>query len=368
MIKLGQLKKGKPLLDKDVYGFRINIARKVIRGVKKKTRNHIMTTGGMVENQETGLLVRKENEELRRQIAIIPNKRMDDLHPREKKTVDYVEKNPGTNKEEIISYLTNEGIGSRMTIRKAIANLIEYGMISQRRATDKPNNQVLELYINEDSVFLSVYRELDKFKNLFFDRIEKIRQKDLDQNTWVEIDALLVHLVYICLHVLGAYLFYFFLRWPTQIYDVAIRNKLYAIIIYRIVEIQSKLSEVFFIKSTAIQKYYSVLPSEIDDPAPILATFCSHMGVLKPDTIVKILEDYKKCNAHEEIIPLIDSAWKIGCDAYLWQLPLRTVLPEDFHKLQNFRLAIEAYTKERNLKVSSEIWEVLEPLRKQQHE
>lgn len=34
-IKLGHLKKGKPLLDKEVYGFRINIARKVIRGVKK---------------------------------------------------------------------------------------------------------------------------------------------------------------------------------------------------------------------------------------------------------------------------------------------------------------------------------------------
>jgi uncharacterized protein YeaO (DUF488 family) len=35
MIKLGQLKKGKPLLDKDLYGLRINIARRIIRGVKK---------------------------------------------------------------------------------------------------------------------------------------------------------------------------------------------------------------------------------------------------------------------------------------------------------------------------------------------
>jgi uncharacterized protein YeaO (DUF488 family) len=35
MIKLGQLKKGKPLLDKDLYGLRINIARSIIRGIKK---------------------------------------------------------------------------------------------------------------------------------------------------------------------------------------------------------------------------------------------------------------------------------------------------------------------------------------------
>jgi hypothetical protein len=37
-IKLGQLKKGKPLLDKDVYGFRINIMRGkgALRYVKKQ--------------------------------------------------------------------------------------------------------------------------------------------------------------------------------------------------------------------------------------------------------------------------------------------------------------------------------------------
>jgi uncharacterized protein YeaO (DUF488 family) len=36
-IKLGQLKKGKPLLDKDVYGFRINIMRGIgaLRGINK---------------------------------------------------------------------------------------------------------------------------------------------------------------------------------------------------------------------------------------------------------------------------------------------------------------------------------------------
>lgn len=54
-IKLGHLKKGKPLLD-EVYGFRINIARKVIRGVKKQIRNYIMMTGGMAENLEIQIL------------------------------------------------------------------------------------------------------------------------------------------------------------------------------------------------------------------------------------------------------------------------------------------------------------------------
>jgi uncharacterized protein YeaO (DUF488 family) len=35
-IKLGQLKKDHPLKDKQVYGLRVNIARRVIRGLKKQ--------------------------------------------------------------------------------------------------------------------------------------------------------------------------------------------------------------------------------------------------------------------------------------------------------------------------------------------
>jgi hypothetical protein len=49
--------------------------------------------------------LRRENEQLRRQIAILPNKKMDDLLPMEKATLDYIEKNPGTNKEGVVYYL-----------------------------------------------------------------------------------------------------------------------------------------------------------------------------------------------------------------------------------------------------------------------
>ena len=89
--------------------------------------------------------LRKENEELRRQVAILPKKPIDDLHPREKRTLEYIEENPGTNKEKIISRLTEEGVGSRMTIRKAITSLAEYDLILQRKQKDKPNSQIWEM-------------------------------------------------------------------------------------------------------------------------------------------------------------------------------------------------------------------------------
>ena len=65
-----------------------------------------------------------------------------------------------------------------MTIRRAIDNLVEYGMISPRKQNDKPNSQVWELYINKDSIFQSVYSELDNFRNLFFDSNRKNNKKE----------------------------------------------------------------------------------------------------------------------------------------------------------------------------------------------
>jgi hypothetical protein len=301
--------------------------------------------------------LRKENEELRRQIAILPKKAIDDLQPREKRILTFIEENPGTNKEKIIAQLENgEHIGSRMTIRKDIANLVEYGLISQRKQKNKPNSQVWELHINRDNIFLSAYRQLDNFRNSFLELIEKISEKNLQQRASSQRDDLLYHLLSICLHVIGAYFTYFVLRWPTQISDTVTQNKLYAIVIYKMVEIQSKLSEVFK-ESTSMPDFQDATVGEIF--SPIVEAFIHHVFLLKPETIVKILEDYKKYDIHNEIIPLIDSAWKIGFPIYLYTEPFLKVIPEDLNDLQHFGVAMAHASKEYNLKISKEIWEVL---------
>ena len=71
---------------------------------------------------------------------------------------------------------------------------------------------------------------LDYFRNLFFDLIEKITKKNLLQKTSIEFSNLEYHLLWICHHVLGAYLSYFVLKWPTQIHDILVQNKLYTIV------------------------------------------------------------------------------------------------------------------------------------------
>ena len=301
--------------------------------------------------------LRKENEELRRQVAILPKKPIDDLHPREKRTLEYIERNPGTNKEKIISRLTEEGVGSRMTIRKAITSLAEYDLILQRKQKDKPNSQIWEMYVNKGSIFLTVYNELDNFRNLFFDLIKKITKRNLVQKTSFEYNNLEYHLLWICHHVLGAYLSYFVLKWPTQIHDIVVQNKLYTIVLYKIVGILSKLSETF--------EEYERVP-DIRTPtisvtfSPILQTFVQHLFLLTPKVVVEILEDYKKYDMHKEVIPLIESAWKIGFPMYTYKEIHFKALPQDIKDLQNLRLAIKYESREKNFDVSKEVWEALE--------
>jgi hypothetical protein len=302
--------------------------------------------------------LRKKIEELRRQIAILPKGPIEDLHLREKRTLEYIGRNPGTNKEKVIFELTKEGVGSRMTIRKAIANLLEYGMILQRKQKDKPNNQVLELYVNKDSIFLAVYSELDNFTNLTLDLVEKITRKNLHQKSNSKNNELLDHLLWVYHHVLGAYIINFMLRWTTEIHDKVLRNRLYAIVLYRMTEILSKLSENFE-ESERIPDIRT--PTVSVAFSPILQTFVQHLFLLTPETIVKILEDYKKYNMHKEVIPLIDSAWKIGFPMYTYKELHLKLLPPDMKHLQNFVVAI-ACAREKGLDVSKEVWKALESL------
>jgi hypothetical protein len=94
--------------------------------------------------------------------------------------------------------------------------------------------------------------------------------------------------------------------------------------------------------------------------SPILQTFVQLLFILTPKAIVDILEDYKRYDMHKEIIPLIDSAWRIGFPMYPYRELDLKVLPEDIKSLQNFASAISYESAEKNFEVSKEVWEALE--------
>jgi hypothetical protein len=316
-----------------------------------------------VSDKEEILELRKEVAELKRQIAVLPQTHAEGLSEREKAVLECVDNNPGTSKQDVINKLTLESKGSRVTVHNAIRDLEGYGMIYARK--DKPNSQIYRLYVNEDSIFLSVYRELENFKNAFFVLIEKTKMRLVKKNVpWIfnksnDSDAF-YDLLLIYHHVLGIYLSYSVLKWPAEVIDQAILTKIYAIIIYQMVQIQTKMSESFRIQGKMPSFNHATYGQVL---SPILQRFIDRMFLLQPRTIIKILDDYKryKYNIREEVVPVLKTVWEIGFPIYLYTDPYIDLLPQHRDKLRDWRLAV-AYYLHRNkdkIHVDKEIWNML---------
>jgi hypothetical protein len=314
------------------------------------------------DKEEIVELQRKVNE-LEKQIAILP-KSNQDLSGREKVTLEYIEDHAGTTKQAVIEALTNDSKGSRVTILHAINSLKDYGMILARK--DKPNSPAYKLYINEDSIFLSVYRELENFQNTFSILVERIKTELLKENgescsfDASHNSAVLYDLLLICHHVLGTYLTFSMLKWPAEIDDEMILTKINAIMIYRLAEIHTKLSKAF--------KVQRGMPVFDDGPTvgqvsnPILQEFIYHMFLLEPKIMVNILEDYKRYNMQQGVAPLLKIAWEIGFPIYPYtDLSIsKDLLPHDMNRLKDWRYAIAYYLcRNKDIHVDREIWNML---------
>ena len=91
-----------------------------------------------------------------------------ELSWRHKKVLKCVEDTPGTTKEEIIK--KNPDIGSRMTIVKAINDLIEMRMLIVKRGL---NRHIHHLYTNNEHEVLSLFKDLEFFKQVYFRLIDE---------------------------------------------------------------------------------------------------------------------------------------------------------------------------------------------------
>ena len=258
----------------------------------------------------------KEKEELRKQIALLPNSKFD-LTNREKSIINFITNNPGKSKQDIISQITLESKGSRNTIFKDITKLEkEYNMIISKR--DKPNSQFYRIYINKDSILLDTYDSINNFKKVFYETIDKL----VNDTNWSNIDArdqlrnysYIAALILIYVHILNSYITYLTLEWSHKYIDnPSLLNKLYSLIFFNFMEINLKLVRTFqirFVKPT-VEKCTSV-----DFFSPLTQGFIYNQFLLKPHIILNILREYKTKNLHLHIFPLIDNAWKISLPIY----------------------------------------------------
>jgi hypothetical protein len=301
-----------------------------------------------------------EKEKQQLQVALPSLKIEEDLTQRESIIVQYLKQNPGTSKQSVINELTTNENGSRVTVLKAIKRLESYAVISARK--DKKNSSFYKLYLNENSVFLSVYSELEELKNAFSNLIEKLGNTPAITTTdtisagdpFYNItgsDARYYDLLFIYHQILGIYVTYSVLKWPNQVKDKPILNKIYAIIFYTMIEIQKQMSKVFKLP-IGIPDYKDATFGQAFNP--LTQQFINSVFLIRPRKMAEILKDYgftsirkrdltkENEGVKKDIASLLEVVWKIGFPIYLYLDPTiwSDFHPEDIDKLKDWKYAM----------------------------
>jgi hypothetical protein len=266
--------------------------------------------------------LRKEILSLKSQISLPQTTTTKDLTRRERVVFEYISKYPGTIKERVIDSLVKDGEGSRVTILNTIKDLEKYGMIIIRK--DKPNSQIHKLYVNNENVLIAVSQQLDNFKKNFFSLLDetqkKIRKKYPSRTALIdkfptiektgrvgEVTPILHEALIIYQQMIGTFIFHAILKLPRENKDNETFNRLNTIFFSNMIEIQKKISKVFFsIAGTyAVDEelitwrdyFWHVAKTSSNSPLPLLT-----------GTTIKTFKNY---GLEKELEPVLDSLNKI---------------------------------------------------------
>ncbi|MFZ0221531.1 MAG: hypothetical protein WAM42_07540 [Candidatus Nitrosopolaris sp.] len=190
----------------------------------------------------------------------------EELSGRHKKILKYVENNQGTTKEDVIK--KNQDIGSRMTIVKSMDDLIEMRMLIVR--PDDSNQHIQHLYTNNEHVVLSLFKDLEFFKQGYFRLIDETNKilKKLDQSKDKEghkkiyelLDALLMPYIYLIMMYITSDIF---LRRERSVDKQTLHNK-FAIVYDSMQEIHTKLYEITPIITHPLDTDFNLEPLSSD--------------------------------------------------------------------------------------------------------
>jgi biotin operon repressor len=165
--------------------------------------------------------------------------KIEPLDNQEKAVINFIKKNPGTSKQQIVDSVDY----SRNTIYKAIGRLRSYGMIIEE--LDKKSNRKLELYSNNKSLFLSVIDDLERFKKSYLNLIKAAveRQKKIDDPNESYSWDVTSNLLFILKQLIAGYSIQAVFEWPKIIQDSEGLNRLYLTVFQSINEMLVELAK-----------------------------------------------------------------------------------------------------------------------------
>jgi hypothetical protein len=269
-----------------------------------------------------------------------------ELTKRQKEILEYVRKNPGKIKQQVVGYF--DGNYSRKTVWKDLDILIKDHMIVVRK--DKPNSLFHHLYINEENLLLSTIIDLDDFKNALFvllDKAKEIHKKLESEAKKVRRDYSIQHKIYELEYSLSSSIFDIYkcfintyvldalFKWPEATKDKEILNKLNTTFFVNMQEIQSKISEamtIVFRQSHHREEFIQLMISQ--SPA------------LDIRSLGTMLSTFELMGLDKEFEPVMDHLWKTGFDYIDFERKRK-------HDSKDWRKALQGYKARFNYLVVS---------------
>lgn len=222
-----------------------------------------------------------------------------DLEDREKLIIEYLNKNPGSTKEQVVNGL--EKHYSRIPIIHTINSLIEKGLIIKEQ--DKNRKRTYHLFVNYQNIVTSLKEELDAFKYFYFELLDqaipvmKNLLKDEDKEVlqyWNLLNVLIYPYKYLCIMYITSDVF----LWHKRPLDNDTLHRKFEIFFKTTKKIHNKLLEIW-------------PDSESESIVVNLFLFNSLSGFSK-SYIEEILERFEEYGLSDSAEPVLDVLWKIS--------------------------------------------------------
>lgn len=245
-----------------------------------------------------------------------------DLSVREREIFEYIGRNEGISKQQIINQFSGEKSSQRysyVTIRKSISALEKYGMIVPRKNSE--NKQMYDIYVDNENILAKLHQEMAEIGYVFSQLFAKIDknysfQEKLPKESLIEILAIepirmtiwyfILDLYQLCRYILDIYLQYALVTMPMQTTDSFLLNKAHFILFSRLSELINRLAKLH------LERF-----QEPDMGAERIFQGARGDAFLNIDLIKRLLEHAKRLDLEYEVIRIIDVVWKRGYDNYV---------------------------------------------------
>jgi hypothetical protein len=103
-----------------------------------------------------------------------------DIHPVEEEIIRYVNDNPGCSKSDVVRFIKEKQMMGRPAVLVHIDKLEREGMIICE--LEKPNSQLYKIYINKENKITSVLGDLEMFKRVYYNLLQKSKERIDDKD------------------------------------------------------------------------------------------------------------------------------------------------------------------------------------------